>query len=89
MRLGTRIQLYITVMTVILIICVNIFVYVIFKHFSIASELNQLEARSINIIEEIKKSDNRTNQEIMNNSYILSDGYISVIDKNDKAKVEK
>ncbi|WP_261697928.1 sensor histidine kinase [Staphylococcus equorum] len=87
MRLGTRIQLYITVMTVILIICVNIFVYVIFKHFSIASELNQLEARSINIIEEIKKSDNRTNQEIMNNSYILSDGYISVIDKNDKAKV--
>ncbi|PTE95685.1 sensor histidine kinase, partial [Staphylococcus equorum] len=51
MRLGTRIQLYITVMTVILIICVNIFVYVIFKHFSIASELNQLEARSINIIE--------------------------------------
>ncbi|MDN5603483.1 MAG: sensor histidine kinase, partial [Staphylococcus equorum] len=85
MRLGTRIQLYITVMTVILIICVNIFVYVIFKHFSIASELNQLEARSINIIEEIIKSDNRTNQEIMNNSYILSDGYISVIDKNDKA----
>lgn len=87
MRLGTRIQLYITVMTVILIICVNIFVYIIFKHFSIASELNQLETRSINIIEEIKQSDNRTNEEIMNNGYILSDGYISVVNKNNKAIV--
>lgn len=87
MRLGTRIQLYITVMTVILIICVNIFVYIIFKHFSIASELNQLETRSINIIEEIKESDNRTNEEIMNNGYILSDGYISVVNKKNKAIV--
>lgn len=88
MRLGTRIQLYITLMTVVVVICVNILVYFLFKHYALESELNQLENRSINIMEEIKASENQTNAEIMNHGYILSDGYISVVNQDDIAIVK-
>lgn len=88
MRLRTRIQLYITLMTVIVVICVNILVYFMFKHYALASELNQLENRSINIMEEIKSSENQTNAEIMNHGYILSDGYISVVNQDNIAIVK-
>ncbi|UEX90072.1 HAMP domain-containing sensor histidine kinase [Staphylococcus ratti] len=88
MRLGTRIQLYITLMTVVIVICVNMLVYFLFKHYALESELNQLENRSINIMEEIKASENQTNAEIMNHGYILSDGYISVVNQDDIAIVK-
>ncbi|WP_105996033.1 sensor histidine kinase [Staphylococcus agnetis] len=88
MRLGTRIQLYITLMTVIIVICVNILVYFLFKHYALESELNQLENRSVNIMEEMKASENQTNTEIMNHGYILSDGYISVVNQDDVAIVK-
>lgn len=54
MKLGTKIQLYTTVMIAIVVILINLLIYFSYKHYSLEAEMNQLESRSINIITEIQ-----------------------------------
>nr|WP_263313473.1 HAMP domain-containing sensor histidine kinase [Mammaliicoccus sp. Marseille-Q6498] len=89
MKLGTKIQLYTTVMIVIVVICINLFVYFVYQKISLDSEVTQLESRGINIMKEIQKtSDENVNTEAVLQSYLLSDGYITVVNQKDKSIVQ-
>ncbi|MCG3401419.1 HAMP domain-containing histidine kinase [Staphylococcus massiliensis] len=84
MKLGTRIQIYTTVTTIFVIICTNIVVYFTYKHYALNDEIGQLENRAVNIMKEIKNDDAKDIQtEAIIQSHILSDGYISIVDKKD------
>ena len=56
MKLGTKIQLYTTVMIVIVVICINLFVYFVYQKVSLDSEVTQLESRGINIMKELQNT---------------------------------
>ena len=82
MKLGTKIQLYITVMTVIVVILINTFVYFSYKNFSLNAEMGQLENRGINITQEIQNANaNNIDSEAVLEAYLLSDGFITVVDE--------
>lgn len=84
MKLGTKIQLYTTVMIAIVVILINVFVYISYKHFSLEAEMGQLENRAVNITKQIQEAhDNDVNTEAVLQSLLLSDGYISVVDESD------
>ncbi|MBY8910355.1 HAMP domain-containing histidine kinase [Salinicoccus roseus] len=81
MKLGTKIQLYTTVMTLIVVIIINLFVYYSYKQFSLNAEMGQLENRGFNIMQEIQNAnDNDINAEAVLQAHLLSDGYMTVID---------
>ncbi|WP_017547548.1 sensor histidine kinase [Salinicoccus carnicancri] len=81
MKLGTKIQLYTTVMTVIVVILINLFVYYSYKNFSLNAEMDQLENRGANIMEELQKANaNNVNSEAVLQAFLLSDGYVRVVD---------
>ncbi|WP_250129886.1 hypothetical protein [Jeotgalicoccus sp. WY2] len=54
MKLGTKIQLYTTVMIAIVVILTNLLIYFSYKHYSLEAEMDQLENRGNNIITEIQ-----------------------------------
>src|SRR5699024_647762 len=81
MKLGTKIQLYTTVMTVIVVILINLVVYYSYKNFSLNAEMGQLENRDSNMIEELQKANaNNVSSEAVLQAFLLSDGYVKVID---------
>ncbi|MFC3419402.1 sensor histidine kinase [Salinicoccus hispanicus] len=81
MKIGTKIQLYTTVMTLIVVIIINLFVYYSYRHFSLEAEMGQLENRGFNIMQEIQNAnDSGINAEAVLQAYLLSDGYITIID---------
>ncbi|WP_239733492.1 HAMP domain-containing sensor histidine kinase [Mammaliicoccus sp. E-M22] len=89
MKLGTKIQLYTTVMIVIVVICINLFVYFVYQKISLESEVTQLESRGINIMKEFQNtSDSDVNTEAVLQSYLLSDGYITVVNPKNKNIVQ-
>ncbi|WP_411843168.1 sensor histidine kinase [Salinicoccus sp. HZC-1] len=88
MKLGTKIQLYTTVMTVIVVILINLFVYFSYKNFSLNAEMGQLENRGVNIMQELQNAnDNNVNSEVVLQAFLLSDGYMRVVDEEDKPVV--
>lgn len=89
MKLGTKIQLYTTVMIVIVVICINLFVYFVYQKVSLDSEVTQLESRGINIMKELQNtSDTDVDTEAVLQSYLLSDGYITVVNQKNKSVVQ-
>src|SRR5690625_4308130 len=81
MKLGTKIQLYTTVMTVIVVILINLVVCYSYKNFSLNAEMGQLENRGANIMEELQKANaNNVSSEAVLQAFLLSDGYVKVID---------
>jgi two-component system sensor histidine kinase ArlS len=88
MKLGTKIQLYTTVMIAVVVILTNLFIYFSYKHFSLDVEMDQLENRGTSIIEEVQQAeDDGINGETVLQYYLLSDGYIRMIDDNNNALV--
>ena len=84
MKLGTKIQLYTTVMIAIVVILINLLIYFSYKHYSLEAEMNQLESRSINIITEIQTAnENGISGETVLQYFSLSDGYIALKDENE------
>ncbi len=81
MKLGTKIQLYITVMTAVVVILINTFVYYSYKDFSLDAEMSQLEGRGINIMQELQNAEeNDINRRAVLQSHLLSNGFITLID---------
>ena len=81
MKLGTKIQLYTTVMTAIVVILINLFVYYSYKNFSLNAEMDQLENRGENIMEELQKANaDNVNSEAVLQAFLLSDGYVRIVD---------
>lgn len=88
MKLGTKIQLYTTVMIAVVVILTNLLIYFSYKHFSLDVEMDQLENRGTSIIEEVQQAeDDGINGETVLQYYLLSDGYIRMIDNNNNALV--
>lgn len=80
MKLGTKIQLYITVMSAVVVILINTFVYYSYKNFSLDAEMNQLEGRGINIMQELQNAEeNDVDRRAVLQSHLLSDGFITLI----------
>src|SRR5690625_3443853 len=80
MKLGTKIQLYITVMSALVVILINTFVYYSYKNFSLDAEMNQLEGRGINIMQELQNAEeNDIDRRAVLQSHLLSDGFITLI----------
>ncbi|MEX6218440.1 histidine kinase dimerization/phospho-acceptor domain-containing protein [Mammaliicoccus sciuri] len=89
MKLGTKIQLYTTVMIVIVVILINLVVYFVYQKISLDSEVTQLESRGINIMKELQNTTRENvNTEAVLQSYLLSDGYITLVNKNDKKVIQ-
>ncbi len=88
MKLGTKIQLYTTVMTVVVVIMINLFVYFSYKNFSLNAEMEQLENRGVNIMQELQNANaNNVNSEAVLQAFLLSDGYIKVVDSEENPVV--
>ncbi|RIN92127.1 sensor histidine kinase, partial [Mammaliicoccus sciuri] len=89
MKLGTKIQLYTTVMIVIVVILINLVVYFVYQKISLDSEVTQLESRGINIMKELQNTTRENvNTEAVIQSYLLADGYITLVNKNDKKVIQ-
>jgi len=68
-------------MTVIVVILINLVVYYSYKNFSLNAEMGQLENRGANIMEELQKANaNNVSSEAVLQAFLLSDGYVKVID---------
>ena len=82
MKLGTKIQLYITVMSAIVVILINTFVYFSYKNFSLDAEMSQLEGRGINIMQELQNAiGSDANTRAVLQSHLLSDGFITLLNE--------
>lgn len=80
MKLGTKIQLYTTVMIAIAVMLTNCLIYFAYKHYSLEAEAGQLENRGNNIITEIQKAaESGISGETVLQYFSLSDGYITMI----------
>lgn len=84
MKLGTKIQLYTTVMVAVVVILSNLLIYFSYKHYSLEAEKSQLENRGNNIIAEIQQAQNNgVSGETVLQYFSLSDGYITMLSEND------
>lgn len=82
MKLGTKIQLYTTVMIAVVVILINLLIYFSYKHYSLEAEMGQLENRGTNIITEIQSAqDSGISGETVLQYFSLSDGYITMLDE--------
>lgn len=80
MKLGTKIQLYTTVMIAIVVILTNLLIYFSYKHYSLEAEMDQLENRGNNIITEIQTAqESGISGETVLQYFSLSDGYITML----------
>ena len=85
MKLGTKIQLYTTVMIAIVVILTNLLIYFSYKHYSLEAEIGQLENRGNNIITEIETAQASGIQgETVLQYFSLSDGYITMLNEQGK-----
>lgn len=83
MRLQTRIQLFTTVVLIVLLLAANTSIYFIFKNTTISSELNRLSNISHNILIEMNEKPD-VSMESMLQAYLLSDGLIRTMAEKDK-----
>lgn len=82
MKLGTKIQLYTTVMIAIVVILTNLLIYFSYKHYSLEAEMGQLENRGNNIITEIQTAQaSGISGETVLQYFSLSDGYITMLNE--------
>lgn len=82
MKLGTKIQLYTTVMIAIVVILTNLLIYFSYKHYSLEAEMDQLENRGNNIITEIQTAqESGISGETVLQYFSLSDGYITMLNE--------
>lgn len=82
MKLGTKIQLYTTLMIAIVVILINLLIYFSYKHYSLEAEMGQLENRGNNIISEVQNArENNISGETVLQYFSLSDGYIALQDE--------
>lgn len=82
MKLGTKIQLYITVMSALVVILINTFVYFSYKNFTLDAEMSQLEGRGINIMQELRNAvGSDANTRAVLQSHLLSDGFITLLNE--------
>lgn len=82
MKLGTKIQLYTTVMIAIVVILTNLLIYFSYKHYSLEAEMGQLENRGNNIITEIQQAEESgISGETVLQYFSLSDGYITMLNE--------
>ncbi|WP_053368563.1 sensor histidine kinase [Bacillus sp. FJAT-27245] len=82
MSLQTRIQLFTTVVLIVLLLAANTSIYFIFRNTSISSELNRLSNKSTHILIEMNERPD-VSMEAMLQAYLLSDGLIRTVDKNE------
>ncbi|MCM3744596.1 HAMP domain-containing histidine kinase [Sporosarcina luteola] len=80
MKLQTRIQLFTTVVLIVLLLAANTSIYFIFKNTSISSELNRLSNISNHILIEMNEKP-EISMESMLQAYLLSDGLIRTVVK--------
>lgn len=83
MRLQTRIQLFTTVVLIVLLLAANTSIYFIFKNTTISSELNRLSIISHHIMEEMNEKPD-VSLETMLQAYLLSDGLIRTVMEKDQ-----
>ncbi|CAD2071682.1 sensor histidine kinase YkoH [Jeotgalicoccus coquinae] len=82
MKLGTKIQLYTTVMIAIVVVLTNLLIYFAYKHYSLEAEMGQLENRGNNIITEIQQAEESgISGETVLQYFSLSDGYITMLNE--------
>lgn len=82
MKLGTKIQLYTTVMIAIVVILINLLIYFSYKHYSLEAEIGQLENRGTNIITEVQSAqESGISGETVLQYFSLSDGYITMLNE--------
>ena len=80
MKLGTKIQLYTTVMIAIVVILSNLLIYFSYKHYSLEAEMGQLENRGSNIITEMQQAqESGISGETVLQYFSLSDGYVTML----------
>ncbi len=84
MRLQTRIQLFTTVVLIVLLIAANTSIYFIFKNTSISSEQKRLSNISKHILIELNKKPG-ISMESMLQAYLLSDGLIRTVTEKEKS----
>lgn len=85
MKLGTKIQLYTTVMIAIVVVLTNSLIYFAYKHYSLEAEMGQLENRGNNIITEIQEAENSgISGETVLQYFSLSDGYITMVNEQEE-----
>ena len=85
MKLGTKIQLYTTVMIAIVVVLTNSLIYFAYKHYSLEAEMGQLENRGNNIITEIQEAENSgISGETVLQYFSLLDGYITMVNEQEE-----
>lgn len=85
MKLGTKIQLYTTVMIAIVVILINLLIYFSYKHYSLEAEIGQLENRGTNIITEVQNAqESGISGETVLQYFSLSDGYITMLNEQEE-----
>lgn len=85
MKIGTKIQLYTTVMIAIVVVLTNSLIYFAYKHYSLEAEMGQLENRGNNIITEIQEAeDSGISGETVLQYFSLSDGYITMVNEQEE-----
>ncbi len=85
MKIGTKIQLYTTVMIAIVVVLTNSLIYFAYKHYSLEAEMGQLENRGNNIITEIQAAeDSGISGETVLQYFSLSDGYITMVNEQEE-----
>lgn len=85
MKLGTKIQLYTTVMIAIVVVLTNLLIYFAYKHYSLEAEMGQLENRGNNIITEIQEAEESgISGETVLQYFSLSDGYITMLNEQEE-----
>jgi two-component system, OmpR family, sensor histidine kinase ArlS len=84
MRLQTRIQLFTTVVLIVLLIAANTSIYFIFKNTSISSELKRLSNISNHILIEMNEKPD-ISMESMLQAYLISDGLIRTVMEKEKS----
>ncbi|PTJ16519.1 sensor histidine kinase, partial [Staphylococcus simulans] len=89
MKLGTQLQIYITLMIAIVVIITNLTIYFIYRTTSLNAETAQLEDKAISTMEELRKAkENHNDKEKVLQSLILTDGYIAIVGKDDDSKFQ-
>ncbi|AXI08019.1 sensor histidine kinase [Oceanobacillus zhaokaii] len=85
MKLKTKIQLFSSLLMLILIILVNVAIYYLFYQMTADSELEQLSEQTNSLFETLAKNPEISEPEAENllRAYVPADGIIRVIDKND------
>src|SRR3954453_8231034 len=82
MRLRTRLELWVTVLLMVLIVA-NTSIYFIFKNSVITSEMNRLTNTTVNTVKELNTHSNLSMEQVLQ-AYLISNGMIRVVNSSHK-----